>query len=107
MMVDEIHIKAQMDYKGGNIVGAAFNSTEAATSAFLCMISSILSKVKDVVHILPVESMKAETLHDILKKVILGLEEMGFRVICVITDNNTIILFFVTHQICLLSILPL
>lgn len=90
LMVDEIHLKAQMDYKGGNIVGAAFNSTEAATSAFVFMISSILSKFKDVVHILPVKSMTAETLHDILKKVIVGLEEIGFLVICVITDNNAI-----------------
>ena len=73
-MVDEIHLKAQMDYKGGNIFGAAFKSIEAATSAFVLMISSILSKFKDV-QILPVKSMSADTLHDILKKVIVGLEE--------------------------------
>lgn len=44
LMVDEIHIKPYFDYKGGNIVGAAYNCGEAATSAFVFMINSIMSK---------------------------------------------------------------
>ena len=40
-------------YKGSNVVGAANNSNEAAKSAFAFMISSIVSKYKDVVHVLP------------------------------------------------------
>lgn len=90
LMVDEIHIKPNFDYKGGNIVGAAFNSSAAASSAFVFMVSSIKSKFKDVVHILPTVTMKAELLYNLLKRVILGLEDIGFSVICVVTDNNAI-----------------
>lgn len=90
MMVDEIHIKPFWDYKGGNIVGSALDGTEAVTSAYVFMLSSIRTKFKDVVHIIPAKCMKAETLHCTLKRVIVGLEHIGFRIICVVTDNNAI-----------------
>ncbi|XP_037510196.2 uncharacterized protein LOC119386976 [Rhipicephalus sanguineus] len=54
------------------------------------MTNSLLSAHKDVVHILPVFSIEASHLHDILKKVILGLEKAGLTVIAVITDNNAV-----------------
>ena len=97
LMVDEIHIKQYFDYKGGNVVGSAFNSTEAASSAFVFMISSVLSKFKDVVHILPAKTMKAEMLYAFIKRVIIGLEEIGFRVICIVTNNNAINRKAMTH----------
>jgi len=34
LLVDEIHLQQFFDFKGGNIVGAASNSNEAAKSAF-------------------------------------------------------------------------
>ena len=37
LLVDEIHLKAYFDYIGGNVVGAAYNTNEAATSAFAFM----------------------------------------------------------------------
>lgn len=90
LLIDEIHIKPYFDYKCGNIVGSAFNSKEAATTAFVFMVSSIASAFKDVVHIIPTRCMKADLLHNLIKKVIIGLEKIGFTVICVITDNNAI-----------------
>ena len=54
------------------------------------MISSVFSNYKDVVHLLPASKMSTEDLHVMLKKIVLGLEGLGFRVICVITDNNAI-----------------
>lgn len=90
LMIDEIHIKPYFDYKGGSVVGSAFDTSEAAKSAFVFMVSSLCSKFKDVVHILPTRIMKAETLFTFIKKVIIGLEEIGFKVICVVTDNNSI-----------------
>lgn len=81
-MVDEIHIKQFYDYKGGNVVGSAFNCNEAANSAFVFMLNSLCSKVKDVVHILPTKTMKAETLFTFIKNVIIGLEQIGFKVMC-------------------------
>lgn len=89
-MMDEIHLKAYMDFKGGNIVGSAYNSKDLATSAHVFMISSLKSNFKEVVHILPVKTPNAESLHAVLKKVIIGLEEIGFEVLVVATDNNAI-----------------
>ena len=41
LLVDEIHLAPFFDYKGGNLVGAAYDSTKAATSAFVFMITSV------------------------------------------------------------------
>lgn len=46
LLVDEIHLKPYLDYKGGNIVGLSDNSNEAATSAFAFRISSVFSQYK-------------------------------------------------------------
>lgn len=90
LLVDEIHLKPYLDYKGGNIVGLANNSNEPATSAFAFMLSSVFSQYKDVVHVMPTKCLLAENLFDIIKRVIIGLEDIGFKVLSVITDNNAI-----------------
>ncbi|XP_054708350.1 uncharacterized protein LOC129218161 [Uloborus diversus] len=89
-MIDAIHLKPSFDFKGGNVVGSAFDCDDAATSAHTFMIQSMQSNYKEVVHVLPVKSIAAETLHAFIKKVIMGLEEIGFMVISVATDNNSI-----------------
>lgn len=48
LVVDEINMKPYFEYKGGNIVCTAFNTFAAATSAFLIMVCSNVSKFKDV-----------------------------------------------------------
>lgn len=68
--LDEIHVKSLFDYKGGSIVGAVFNSEKAATSAFVFMISSILSQFKEVVHIMPVHTINFSLLHEMIRKVV-------------------------------------
>lgn len=90
LLFDEIHIKSVFDYKGGNIVGAAFNSEKAAKTAFVFMIKSFLSNFKEVAHILPVRQIEAETVYSIIKKVIVGLHNIGYKVLCVVSDNNAI-----------------
>lgn len=90
LMMDEIHIKPGMDYKGGNVVGHAYDNENCATSAYTFMVQSFLSTYKDVAHILPVKKINAESLFKVIKKVIIGLENIGFKVICVSSDNNSI-----------------
>ncbi|XP_049801053.1 uncharacterized protein LOC126236056 [Schistocerca nitens] len=90
LMMDEIHIKPYFDYKGGNIVGAAFDSDKAATTAYVFMIQSLLSSFKEVVHVLPVRNLVAEQLFLYVKKILCGLYYIGFKVICVVSDNNAI-----------------
>lgn len=90
VMIDEIHLKPYLDYTGGNILGAAYNSKNAASSAQVFMIQSLLSSYKDVVHILPVKTIDAEGLHTYINKVVTGLQSLGFKVVCVVTDNNAV-----------------
>jgi len=90
LLVDEIHLQQFFEYKGGSVVGAASNSNEAAKSAFAFMISSIVSKYKDVAHVLPTCKINAVDLFVLIQRIIRGLEEAGFRVFSVITDNNAI-----------------
>lgn len=90
LMIDEIHLKSSFDYVGGKLTGMSFSESEAASSAYVFMIQSLLSKYKDVGHILPVSTLTAEQFYSIIKKVIIGLEKIGFNVIAVVTDNNSI-----------------
>ncbi|GBM41413.1 hypothetical protein AVEN_172191-1 [Araneus ventricosus] len=90
LMIDEIHIKPFLDYKGGNIVGMAYNSSNLATSVQVFMLQSLFSPYKDVIHIVPIDTFDASKLFDLMKKVIMGLEEIGFKVMGMVTDNNSI-----------------
>jgi hypothetical protein len=91
LLIDEIHLHSFFDFKGGNVVGSAYNDVHsAATTAFAFMITSVFSSYKDVVHVLPSCKMNGETLFGIVKHMIVGLESIGFTVISVITDNNRI-----------------
>ncbi|KAH7937647.1 hypothetical protein HPB49_014092 [Dermacentor silvarum] len=90
--VDEIHIKPYFDYKVGNtrITGAALNANEAENCALVFMVCSLTCKFKEVAHIVPVHRLEAEYLHKTLKDVMCGLEKIGYRVACVVSDNNSV-----------------
>ena len=88
--IDEIHVQQFFDDKDGSVVGAASNSKEAAKPTFAFVVSSILSKYKDVVHVLPTCTINGEQLFALIQRTIRGLEEAGFHVISDITDNTNI-----------------
>eukprot|EP00745_Piridium_sociabile_P000858 TRINITY_DN1054_c0_g1_i10.p1 TRINITY_DN1054_c0_g1~~TRINITY_DN1054_c0_g1_i10.p1 ORF type:complete len:707 (+),score=149.43 TRINITY_DN1054_c0_g1_i10:209-2329(+) len=91
LMLDEIHVSNQMSYKQGKLEGAASNCTVGeANTAQVFMISSLLSKTKDVVAIVPVKNLNAKILHEMLMKVLEMLHNIGFLVICMISDNNRV-----------------
>lgn len=50
----------------------------------------MLSSFREVVPILPARTMNAHSLHAVLKNVIIGSEETGFKVLAVVSDNNAI-----------------
>ena len=90
LLVDEIHFSSYFDYKGGNIVDLSDNSNEVATSAFVFMLSSVFLQCKNVVHVMPTKCLKAQNLFDIVKHLIISFVEIGFQVLSIITDNNTL-----------------
>ncbi|KAF2882524.1 hypothetical protein ILUMI_23660 [Ignelater luminosus] len=90
LLMDEIHLKENFYYKWGYIVGNAFNDEKLAKSAHVFMISSLMSPYKEVVHILPVNKMTGEVLHTFLKNIVIGLHNIGFEVLGVVSDNHSI-----------------
>ncbi|GBO42280.1 hypothetical protein AVEN_86665-1, partial [Araneus ventricosus] len=89
-MIDEINLKPYYDLTGGNIVGKSANNEKAANAACGFMLNSFLSNICDVVHILLVNNISADFLREIIKEVILALQEIGYQVICVTSDNNSL-----------------
>ncbi|GFT03009.1 THAP-type domain-containing protein [Trichonephila clavipes] len=71
-------------------LGMAYNSEQAATSAYVFMIQSLLSPFKEVVPIMPVKKIDGEKLFAVVKKTIVELDGIGFKVIDVVSDNNSI-----------------
>lgn len=90
LMMDEIHLQASFQYKGGYVTGAATNSENAAKTAYVFKMQSMLSSNKNVVHILPVAKIEAKQLHNFLDLLIRQLEDIGIRVVAVVSDNNSI-----------------
>ncbi|KAH9375572.1 hypothetical protein HPB48_009424 [Haemaphysalis longicornis] len=78
-MVDEIHLKPFFDYKGGTIAGIALNNAQAANSAFVFMVHSLMCKFKELAHIVPVHEGNGEFLHNVLGDVIRGLKKLGIK----------------------------
>ena len=91
LQLDEIHIKPKISYQAGQIVCSADNKKEqAATRIQAFMISSIMTKNKDIVSLVPVAKMTGDYLFELITKVIINVTNAGFTVNCVILDNNVI-----------------
>ncbi|KAH9371083.1 hypothetical protein HPB48_015683 [Haemaphysalis longicornis] len=90
LMMDEIHIQAYFDYKGGCVTGTAANSLSPAKTAHVYMLQSLLSNHKDVVHILHAAQIDTKARHEFLGKLITDMEVTGFRVVAVVSVNNSI-----------------
>ena len=95
LMIDEIYVSPKVAYKGGNFQGFTMNvgassDTVEATTVQAFMISSIFSKNKDVVALQPVKNLETSFLHDSLIKVLKMIENIGYKVVCLISDNNRV-----------------
>ncbi|GFW06377.1 hypothetical protein TNCV_4774111 [Trichonephila clavipes] len=62
--------------EGGYILGMAYNSKQAATSACVLVIQSLLSPLKEVVHIMPGKKIDGEKLFAVVKKTIVELDDI-------------------------------
>lgn len=90
LLMDEVYVKPQMDYKQGTVVGSAADKNELAKTAYVFMISSLLSSLKDVVHILPVANADGIQLCSMVKRIVIGLEDIGFTVLAIVADNSAV-----------------
>ena len=108
LQLDEIHIKEKYEYKGGKIVGCAENAAAGsvlnkksnatvlppvvipAKTIQAFFVSSAFGKFKDVVSLHPMKNTTGDDLYEVTKKVLNLVQECGFEVIVVISDNNAI-----------------
>jgi len=63
---------------------------EVANRTLNFMISSILGPLKAVVKLLPVRGLNAETFLKFLLDVISYVQNIGYKIICIVADNNRV-----------------
>lgn len=91
LMLDEIHVEPCSSFKGGSIVGFALNEpTKKATTVQAFMISSILSKDKEVVALVPVVNLTAAFLHKLTVDILKLVHKARYKVISILSDNNRV-----------------
>lgn len=89
--LDEIYVNPELHFKGASIVGCSkTDSTKIAKTVQVFMISSIFSKYKDVVSLIPVNNLTAQQLQILMLNVLQQIENVGFIVIAFVSDNNVV-----------------
>ena len=95
LMMDEIYVSPKAAYKGGSLHSFATNistlsDTVEATTVQAFVILSILSKNKDVIALQPVKNLDTSFLYDSVIKVLTMIENIGYKVVALVSDNNRI-----------------
>lgn len=94
LLLDEIYVKPAIIYKANKLQGFAKNCSDiektSATTVQVFMISSVLSKNKDVVGLFPVRNLESNYLHSITNSILQLLNEIGFEVVAILNDNNKV-----------------
>ena len=66
------------------------NITKQAHRIHTFMLSSVLSSNKDVVALIPVPKMTNQDLYQMTKEVVKNVSICGYRIICILSDNNVV-----------------
>lgn len=94
LLLDEVYVKPELTYKSGKLEGVALKDDSSeirlATTVQSFMISSIVKKSKDVVGLFPCKDLTAEQLQKLTLEVLKMLTDIGYRVLCLISDNNSV-----------------
>ena len=87
VQMDEIHLKSELTYKGGRVLGSSSNTNEPAKTIFAFMVSSLSKKWSTIVRLLPCSNSSAAELFPIIKMVIEDIERCGLYVQVLCSDN--------------------
>lgn len=91
LLVDEIYLKSSLNYKAKTITGYAVNNVnELAKTMQTFMIISPFGHFKEVVRLLPVQSLSGNALKEIVFETIKYIQLHGFKILAIITDNNRV-----------------
>ncbi|GBM71630.1 hypothetical protein AVEN_269185-1 [Araneus ventricosus] len=90
LLIDEIYVNPGLNYKGGKLVGKAENANQQANTIQAFMITSLFSKYKEIVALVPMKNQTADDLYCQTLKVLQMLNDCKYNVLCLISDNNRI-----------------
>ena len=87
IQMDEIHVKSDISYKGGEIFGPNLSPENPTRTVFAIMVSSLHKKWSCISRLIHCASISAEYLFPIIKSCILDIESCGLKVQIISTDN--------------------
>lgn len=91
IQIDEMYLKKQVNYKSKSIIGFADdNSGEIARTVLGFLINSVYGHMKEIVALIPVHNLSGEQLNKYTINIINKLQTIGFKVLCVASDNHKI-----------------
>lgn len=91
LLIDEVYVKPQLTYQGGNVFGKAVNNPDhLATTVLSFMICSLFGGKKFLMKALPVYRLDSAFQHDQSLKILNGIAESGGTTVAIICDNNKV-----------------
>ena len=84
--MDEIHIKPDLTYKAGKIIGGSLDPSDPTRTVFAIMVSSLFKKWSTIIRLLPLGSSSATQLLSTIKSVISDVERCNLSVQVISTD---------------------
>ena len=88
LLIDEVHIKPAIRYRGSHLIDSAIDDpSKAARTALTIMICPLMGAPAFVARILPIYSINHKLLYDAISKIISIIHEFSGRVFLVMTDN--------------------
>ena len=86
LQMDEIHVKSDLTYKSGKIIGGSLDPNDPTRTVFSIMVSSPFRKWSTIIRLLPLGSSSAQQLFPTIKSVINDIEQCNFSVQVISTD---------------------
>lgn len=90
LLIDEIYISSKLEYRDKAIVGSSINNDEIAKTVLAYMICSAFGSFQEIVKLLPVQNIKGTEMVPITLDIVKFVQQCGFEVICIVTDNHRI-----------------
>ena len=87
IQMDEIHVKSDIAYKGGEIFAPNLNPEDPTRTVFAIMVSSLHKKWSCITRLLPCASISAKKIFPTIKSCIIDIEHCSLEVQIISTDN--------------------